>query len=116
MSFVKDFIGTYGMTIAYTALTAIAGAFGIWAKKLYERYLNDKTKKEVAEICVQAVEQLYKELHGTEKFEKCAEAMAQMLAVRGISVTDLEIRILCEAAVAKFNMAFSSKSVVKEET
>ncbi len=115
MNFAKEFIGTYGMTIVYTALTAIAGAIGIWMKKLYERYLNDKTKKEVAEICVEAVEQVYKDLHGTEKFEKCAESMAQMLAMRGIPVTDLEIKMLIEAALAKFNQAFSAGSVVKEE-
>lgn len=115
MTFIKEFVNAYGLTMVYAALTAIAGAVGVWAKGLIERCRNDKTKREVAEICVQAVEQVYRDLHGSEKFQKCAEAMAEMLAQRGVPVTDLEIKLLCEAALAQFNGAFSQQSVVKCE-
>ncbi|MBQ9552355.1 MAG: hypothetical protein IJU96_06270 [Clostridia bacterium] len=115
MTFINDFVSAYGLTIVYAALTAIAGAVGVWAKRLIERYRDDKTKREVAEICVRAVEQVYRDLHGSEKFQKCAEAMAEMLAQRGVPVTELEIMVLCEAALAQFNGAFSRQSVVKCE-
>ena len=106
MEFIKNFISEYGTTILYAILTAIGGYLGIWAKKLYTKYVNDKTKQAVAKTVVQAVEQLYKDLRGEEKLEKALEASADMLAERGITVTDLELRILIEAAVGEFNKAF----------
>ena len=106
MEFIKNFISEYGTTILYAILTAIGGYLGIWAKKLYTKYVNDKTKQAVAKTVVQAVEQLYKDLRGEEKLEKALEAAADMLAERGIKVTDLELRILIEAAVGEFNKAF----------
>lgn len=106
MEFIKNFISEYGTTILYAILTAIGGYLGIWVKKLYTKYVNDKTKQAVAKTVVQAVEQLYKDLRGEEKLEKALEAAADMLTERGITVTDLELRILIEAAVGEFNKAF----------
>lgn len=108
MRFLTEFVSAYGLTIAYAALTALAGAAGVWLKRWVGRYRDDKTKREVAEVCVQAVEQVYRELHGAEKFAKCADAMAEMLAQRGVAVTELEIKVLCEAALARFNRAFAA--------
>ena len=70
MEFIKLFISEYGTTILYAVLTALAGYIGIFAKKLYTKYVNDKTKQAVAKTVVQAVEQIYKDLHGEEKLNK----------------------------------------------
>ena len=103
-----QFVSEYGNTILYTILTAIAGAFGMIIKNLYQKYINDKTKRAVAKTCVQAVEQIYSDLHGEAKYNKCVEAMSQMLAERGIVITELEIKMLIEAAVGEFNKVFNS--------
>lgn len=103
-----QFVSEYGNTILYTILTAIAGAFGIIIKNLYQKYINDKTKRAVAKTCVQAVEQIYSDLHGEAKYNKCVEAMSQMLAEKGIVITELEIKMLIEAAVGEFNKVFNS--------
>lgn len=103
-----QFVSEYGNTILYTILTAIAGAFGMIIKNLYQKYINDKTKRAVAKTCVQAVEQIYSDLHGEAKYNKCVEAMSQMLAEKGIVITDLEIKMLIEAAVGEFNKVFNS--------
>lgn len=99
-------VAWYGATILYTILTAIAGYIGIAVKNLYEKYVNDKTKKDVVKICVKAVEQIYTDLHGEEKLNMCIDSVVSMLGVKGISVTDIEVRMLIEAAVAEFNDAF----------
>ena len=65
-----EFINEYGTTIIYTLLTAFAGYLGLWIKSLYTKYINDKTKKDVVRTCVRAVEQLYKDLHGEEKYNE----------------------------------------------
>ena len=109
MDFIKLFISEYGTTILYAVLTALAGYIGIVAKRLYTKYVNDKTKQAVAKTVVQAVEQIYKDLHGEEKLNKALEAASEMLAEKGITITDLEMRMLIEAALAEFNRAFEKE-------
>ena len=111
MEFIKLFISEYGTTILYAVLTALAGYIGIFAKKLYTKYVNDKTKQAVAKTVVQAVEQIYKDLHGEEKLNKALEAASEMLAEKGITITDLEMRMLIEAALAEFNKAFEQGNI-----
>lgn len=108
MELFNEFVSVYGTTILYSVLTAIAGYLGIVVKNLYQKYVNDKTKKDVVKTCVSAAEQLYKDLHGEEKYGKVVEAAADMLAEKGITITELEIRMLIEAAVSEFNNAFAS--------
>lgn len=103
-----QFISEYGTTILYTILTAIAGYVGIWIKSLYTKYVNDKTKQDVAKTVVKAVEQMYKELHGEEKLQKALEAASDMLTNKGITISDIELRMLIEASVSEFNKAFNS--------
>lgn len=101
-----QFINEYGATILYAVLTFVGGYLGIVAKNLYTRYVNNNTKRAVARTVVQGVEQIYKDLHGAEKLAKALEAAAEMLAAQGITTTELELRMLIEAAVAEFNDAF----------
>ena len=106
MEFLKDFISECGTTIIKFLLTALATYLGVVAKNLYQKYLNDKTKREVASVCVKAVEQMYKDLHGKEKLEKALESASVMLSQKGITVSDSEMKTLIEAALAEFNKAF----------
>lgn len=106
-----EFINTYGMQILYTILTAIAGWLGIVIKNLVQKYINDKTKKDVAKSAVKFVEQVYKDLHGDEKLNEALTAASAMLAEKGITITDLELRVLIEAAVAEFNGVFEKPVV-----
>jgi hypothetical protein len=110
-----EFINQYGATILYAIVTAIGGALAVWIKSLYTKYINDKTKQAVAKTVVRAVEQIYKDLHGPEKLDKALEAAAEMLASKGITITDLELRMLIEAAVGEFNDVFHSTEVVTAE-
>ena len=112
MDFIKLFISEYGTTILYAILTALAGYIGIVAKRLYTKYVNDKTKQAVAKTVVQAVEQIYKDLHGQEKLDKAMEAASAMLKEYGITVTELELRMLLESALAELNRVFDTATVL----
>lgn len=103
-----EFIETYGMEILYTLITAVAGWLAIEVKKVVTKYINDKTKKTVAKTVVQAVEQIYKDLHGEDKLNKAIEYMAEMLTEKGITATELEVRVLLEDAVGEFNKVFNN--------
>ena len=105
-SIMKEFIATYGSTIIYAVLTALAGFLGMQLKKLYEKYVNDKTKEAVVRTCVKAAEQLYHDLDGPEKLRKAQEGIRQMLEEKGISISELEMNALIEACVSEFNYGF----------
>jgi hypothetical protein len=101
-----EFINEYGTTIMYAVVVAIAGYFGTVAKTLYTKYINDKTKQAVAKTVVRGVEQIYKDLHGEAKLAKALEAASEMLAEKGITVSELELHMMIESAVLEFNEAF----------
>jgi LL-H family phage holin len=102
-----EFINMYGMQLLYAVVTAVAGYIGLALKNVWTKYMNDKTKKEVAKVAVQFVEQVYKDLHGDEKLNEALKAAEEMLMEKNISVSSLELRVLIEAAVAEFNNAFN---------
>ena len=95
----NEFIAEYGMTILYALVTAIGGYIGIAIKNIYQTYVNDKTKEKVVKTVVKAVKQLYSDLNGEEKLQKAIENITEMLGEKGIVITELEIRMLIEAAV-----------------
>jgi hypothetical protein len=100
------FINDYGTTILYAILTAIGGYIGLVVKNLYTKYVNTKIKQDIAKTVVRGVEQIYKDLHGEEKLDAALKAASEMLAEKGIAASELELRMLIEAAVAEFNDAF----------
>lgn len=102
----EEFINTYGVEILMSVLTAIAGFIGVAIKNLYTKHINDKTKKDVVNTVVVAVEQLYKDLKGEEKLDVALGYASTMLEEKGINVSELELRMLIEAAVGSFNDAF----------
>lgn len=114
MEFIKMFISEYGTQIMYVVMVGVFGYLGVQAKAIADKYLNDKTKRAVAKTVVQAVEQVYKDLHGEEKLDKALESASEMLAEKGITVTELEMRMLIEAAVAEFNKAFEKAEALPE--
>lgn len=102
-----EFIQGYGMEIIGTLFTAILGYVGIVAKKLFERYIDNETKERVAKTVVGAVEQLYSDLDGEEKYNKAIENIAQMLDEKGIiGCSELEINMLIENAVNQLKIKF----------
>ena len=101
-----QFIEVYGMELLYALIMAVAGWVAVVAKNLATKYINDQTKKAVAKTVVQAVEQIYKDIHGEEKLNKAIEYMAEMLTEKGITATELEVRVLLEDAVGEFNRVF----------
>lgn len=108
-----EFINAYGTQILYAILTFIGGYIGLVVKNLVTKHFNDKTKRSVAKTVVRFVEQVYKDLHGEDKFNAALATASEMLAEKGVTITDLEMRVLIEAAVAEFNTKLNSAA---EET
>jgi len=105
----KEFIANYGMEILYFLITTIVGYTAYAIKLLANKFINDNTKKAVAKTVVQAVEQIYKDLHGEDKLNIGIENMAKLLNEKGIKASETEIRLLIEDAVGEFNRVFRKK-------
>ena len=102
----EDILMQYFLKILGYILSAAAVWLGYELKKLAKKYVNTQTKKDVARTVVQAVEQMYKDLHGDEKLNKAMERASVMLEEQGVHVTTLELRTLIEDAVGEFNGVF----------
>ena len=99
----EELFGAYLMPALVAIVTALAGFVGAQIRELYQRYVNDKTKQDVARTCVKAVEQLYRDLGGPEKLERAREGIRQMLEEKGIPISQLEMDLLIESVVSEFN-------------
>lgn len=101
-----EVINMYGAEIIGTLLVALAGIAAMVAKNMAAKYLDTNTKRTLAKVVVQFVEQAYKHLHGEDKLNAALDTLADLLAEKKIYATEVEMRVLIEAAVAEFNEVF----------
>lgn len=74
---------------------------GYRAQQIYEKYLNDKLKREQADMVCQAINQLYSNLTNEEKLAKALENLKSIFIENSIPSTELELRLLIESSVHK---------------
>ena len=96
---ILDVISNNMVEILTTVLTAIIGYIGIKAKSIFEKYINDKTKKSIVEETVKYVEQIGKTLSCEEKKQKAHDKALEWMIEKKINVSDTELEILIESAV-----------------
>ena len=111
-----DIVRDLLLSLASAAIAALAGLVGTLVKKGYDKIVGHKIAEEVVKTCVQAVEQLYHECGGDEKKQKAIEAVREMLEIKGITLAQIEIETMIEAAVAEFNDAFNKPRKIASET
>lgn len=70
----------------------------------YNKLEKNKLIYNIITICVNAVEQVYNNCDGKEKYNECVKLVNQMLTKRGLKVTEAEIKILIESIVNTFNV------------
>lgn len=94
-------------------LVGIFTYLGTRIKKLYEKYVNDKTKKEVVKATVEYVEQICSTLDvkktSQEKFNQAKEKSIEWLNEKGIDISETELEILIESAVNALKASVSNE-------
>ena len=110
----KEFIAQYGMEIISTAVMAIFGFVGICIKNVIKKYSDERTKEQVCKTAVKAVEQMYADLTGDERYEKAVESVSEMLEEKGIGATELEVKMLIESAVKEMNINLGKTGASKD--
>lgn len=95
-------------TVAAALLVAwLKKRLGVERMKQIEAELA--TKQELAALAVRFVEQVYKDLHGEEKYNKAAEWLAARAREHGLRLTADEIKGLIEAALGAFKDEFGEE-------
>ena len=111
---VKEFLSQYGMELISTVVVAIMGFIGICIKNIIKKLSDDKTKEQVCKTVVKAVEQMYADLTGDERYEKAVESISEILEEKGIAATELEVKMLIESAVKEMNINLGKTGVSKD--
>lgn len=100
---IKEFISNYAASILGTILTAIFGFLGAKIKKYLDEKENAQIIQHIVKTTVLAVEQMYRDIKGEEKFRIALENITEILNRKGIVVTELELQMLIESCVSEFN-------------
>lgn len=95
-------------------LAIIATSFVAYLSKVCGNVAKNSTKKDIATTTVRYIEQIYKDLHGEEKFNEAKKKMVELLNDKGIKISETELTMLIEEAVNEMNAAVT-KTLVCEE-
>ncbi|MBQ3075647.1 MAG: hypothetical protein IJC26_06220 [Clostridia bacterium] len=106
MEWIMEILGEVILSVLGVALTVLASRIGSLLGKFVREKMKDERVKEVAAICVRAVEQMYRECGGAEKLEKALVMGEKLLADKGIHVQAQELRLVLEAALSEAKGAF----------
>lgn len=100
---IEEIVTTYVFPAIASLLAGFCAYIGAKIKKLYEEKVNTEEKKKIVTSTVSYIEQVYKDIHGEEKLDKCKEKAVEWLNEKGLSISDIELDILIEAAVNGLN-------------
>ena len=103
-------------TLLISVFGTIISIISYYTKKLINRYLDDGTKRKIAGTVVSAVEQLYSDLNGPEKYNKAVHEITELLDQRGITIGELEIKMLIEAAVNDLHSNLLTSEIIEAST
>lgn len=100
----------YLLPSAWTAFVTVVGALfafiGTQLKKKYQEKVDTEEKKHAVETCVKAAEMIYKDLKGDEKLKKVKADIVEWLNLKGLSISEIELNMMIEAAVTNLNINF----------
>lgn len=100
---IKEIVINYLVPTFITLLSAVLAYVSTRIKNIYEEKMNSDTKKKIIDTTVLYIEQIYKDLSGHEKLEKCKEKALEWLSEEGLNVSKTELEIIIESSVNKIN-------------
>lgn len=96
---------------AATLLATWFAVLGAQMKAKYNEKINTETKRNIVNMTVEYVQQVYKELNGEEKLQKALEQASTLLMEKGINVSEVELRTLIESAVYGIKSGFNTLEI-----
>ena len=100
MKYFSEFVNQYGLSIIHSVMVAIFSYVSLEIKKIYNKYTDERIKKDVVKMVCQAVDQLYPNMNGNDKLNEAINNTKQILSEKGINISDLELHMYIESTVA----------------
>lgn len=99
------------ISICVTILTAVGTYIGTKIKQVYTDKVNTDIKEKIVYNTCRYVNQLYNDLEGPAKFETAQKEIVEQLNQRGIKITELELKVMIEAAVNGLKSGMTIKEI-----
>ncbi len=104
------------VSVCVTILTAVGTYVGTKIKAVYTDKVNTETKEKIVHNTCRYVNQLYDDLQGQEKFELAQKEIVEQLNQKGISITELELKVMIEAAVNGLKKGMDNTVLLKNKS
>lgn len=104
------------ISICVTILTAVGTYIGTKIKQVYTDKVNTDIKEKIVYNTCRYVNQLYNDLEGPAKFETAQKEIVEQLNQRGIKITELELKVMIEAAVNGIKDGMKNPIVLETKT
>ncbi len=104
MKYLSEFISTYGLTLVHTIIGLLISGISFEVKRIYQKHMVDKTKKEVIKMVCGAINQLYPDESNENKLNLAITNAREILAEKGITISDLELRMYIEYTIHYFKI------------
>lgn len=95
------------LPLVLSAAGIIFTALGTYLAMQVKKFLDTREKRALAEVSVKYVEQVGKLLGSEEKFDMALKTLSEQLQNTGINFTEVELKVLIEAAVNGFKKEYS---------
>jgi len=99
----KNVLITLFFDLLPVILSLIITLLTVFLKKKYNVLVNNESKKNIVKATVEYVEQVFKEMHGKEKFEEAKKTILELLEEKKIKIGEKELKVLIESAVKEMN-------------
>ncbi len=96
MKYFMDFLNQYGASFIHSIAVLFLSFMSFEIKKIYKKYIYDKTKKDVVKMVCHMINRLYPNINEEDKLNKVISNSKQILSEKGIDISDLELRMYIE--------------------
>lgn len=94
-----DFTKEYGLNIVHSIAMGVLSYIAFDIKKIYKKYIIDKTKKEVVKMVCRYINEVYSNVTSEEKLNIALSSTKEILKDKGITISDLELKVLLHNSI-----------------
>ncbi len=103
MKYMLGFLSQYGISIIHSIAITVISYMTFTFKKLYQKYSDEKIKKEVVHMVYKAINEFYPKLSSQDKLNQIIVNSKQILKEKHIVISDLELRIYIASIMHDFH-------------
>ena len=101
MTYIKEFLNEYAPSMIHSLVLLIFSYTSVEIKKIYKKYIEDKTKKDVTEEVCNAINEMYPNYNNNEKINVATKNVNEILKLKKIIINKLELEMYIKSCFSK---------------